>query len=561
MIQKGEILGEIIGEKYKLISLLGEGGMSSVYLAEDLYLGKKWAVKVIKKSDPDLAGGIYTNNAMAEASLMKKLDHPSLPRIVDIREYGEYMYVVMDYIEGVTLGKVLADNGALPQDKVIVWAKKLCEVLIYLHSQVPPIIYRDMKPENIMLMPSGEIKLIDFGIAREYKSDNVKDTVCLGTKGYAAPEQFGGRGQSDARTDIYCFGVTIYHLVTGKNPCEPPYRLYPIRYINPGLSPGLESIIQRCTRSDPDERYPDCGELLQALSNYEKEDEAYKSKRRRQLCIFTVVFCTSVFSVVLGVALHLAGISDKQKMYEYYIKQSEVAVREEDRQELIVSAIELEPSIGEGYLALIDYYKSDGIYTESEEKCLLDIYGKYMFVISKEDSYSLIAYETGRLYRYYYYYGRESDEITAYKSSVPWFEDAVRYAGEDAAFYEDAVIQYLIGCFYRDVTTHVSEEAAPGMYLSYFHNLETLTERLGNEENDRIVLQSIGLVADSLVSYRYEFEADGVSKTNIEKLLAECDEIFNALQTNGVNDEIYSETAESLEMAHEILLNGAAWEE
>ena len=128
-----------------------------------------------------------------------------------------------------------------------------------------------MKPANVMLQPNGHIKLIDFGIAREYKEQNLADTISLGTKGYAAPEQFGGKGQTDPRTDIYCLGVTLYHLVTGKNPCEPPYELYPIRHWNPDLSAGLESIILKCTQMNPQDRYHSCAELLYALQHYEEE--------------------------------------------------------------------------------------------------------------------------------------------------------------------------------------------------------------------------------------------------------------------------------------------------
>lgn len=110
----------------------------------------------------------------------------------------------MDYIEGNPLSSALEESGAQPQNQVIAWAIQLCDVLGYLHAQSPPIIYRDMKPSNIMLKPDGNLTLIDFGTAREFKEKNLADTVCLGTIGYAAPEQFGRMGQTDARTDIYC---------------------------------------------------------------------------------------------------------------------------------------------------------------------------------------------------------------------------------------------------------------------------------------------------------------------------------------------------------------------
>lgn len=233
-------IGSVIDEKYEILKLIGQGGMSKVYLAMDKRLNKQWAVKEIQKRARNKHNEVVIQSAIAEANMIKNLDHPSLPRIVDIIDSGNVIYVIMDYIEGEPLSQIIEEYGAQPQEIVIEWAKQLCEVLDYLHTCNPPIIYRDMKPANVMLKSDGNIKLIDFGIAREYKEKNLADTVSLGTKGYAAPEQFGGQGQTDPRTDVYCLGVTLYHLVTGHNPSEPPYELYPIRQWNPNLSGGLE---------------------------------------------------------------------------------------------------------------------------------------------------------------------------------------------------------------------------------------------------------------------------------------------------------------------------------
>lgn len=143
---------------------------------------------------------------------------PIFLRLPDVLEYKDIFLIVMDYIEGRPLSLTLQEQGAQSQEVVVAWAKQLCDVLEYLHSRKPPIIYRDMKPANIMLRPDGRVMLIDFGTAREYKEEHVEDTICLGTVGYAAPEQFGGNGQTDARTDIFCLGRTLYHLLTGHKP-------------------------------------------------------------------------------------------------------------------------------------------------------------------------------------------------------------------------------------------------------------------------------------------------------------------------------------------------------
>lgn len=215
-------LGDVIDGKYEILRELGRGGMSIVYLAMDKRLNKQWAIKEFRKDKDDENRRVALESLLKEANIMKKLDHPTLPRIVDIIDQDSTIYIVMDYIEGESLNKVLDAYGAQPQDAVIEWAKQLSEVLDYLHTRKPPVIYRDMKPANIMLKPDGTIRLIDFGIAREYKEGSTGDTEIIGTRGYAAPEQFGEKGQTDARTDIYSLGVTLYHLVTGKNPAEPP---------------------------------------------------------------------------------------------------------------------------------------------------------------------------------------------------------------------------------------------------------------------------------------------------------------------------------------------------
>ena len=222
-------IGQVIDGKYEILKEIGRGGMSIVYLAMDKRLNKQWAVKEIPKRALDKNNEVVVQSAIAEANMIKRLDHPAIVRIVDIINNDDVIYIIEDYIEGETLGTIVENNGAQPQELVIEWAMQICEALEYLHTRKPPIIYRDMKPTNVMLKPEGNVKIIDFGIAREYKERGLADTVSLGTRGYAAPEQFGGRGQTDARTDVYCLGVTMYHLVTGQNPCDPPYEIKPIR--------------------------------------------------------------------------------------------------------------------------------------------------------------------------------------------------------------------------------------------------------------------------------------------------------------------------------------------
>lgn len=279
-------IGQVIDGKYEILKEIGRGGMSIVYLAMDKRLNKQWAVKEIPKRALDKNNEVVVQSAIAEANMIKRLDHPAIVRIVDIINNDDVIYIIEDYIEGETLGTIVENNGAQPQELVIEWAMQICEALEYLHTRKPPIIYRDMKPTNVMLKPEGNVKIIDFGIAREYKERGLADTVSLGTRGYAAPEQFGGRGQTDARTDVYCLGVTMYHLVTGQNPCDPPYEIKPIRHWNPQLSAGLEAIIEKCTQANPNDRYQSCAELLYALHHYEEYGAVYRLRQKRKLGVF-----------------------------------------------------------------------------------------------------------------------------------------------------------------------------------------------------------------------------------------------------------------------------------
>ena len=179
-------IGSLIDGKYKILNKIGQGGMSIVYLAMDLRINKQWAIKVLRKNSvQDFE--IVKQGLIAEANLLKKMEHPNLPRIIDLIDSDDSFIIIKDYIEGESLNHILDQYGAQPEEKVLKWAKQLCDVLGYLHTRTPAIIYRDMKPANVMLRPNGSITLIDFGIAREFKETNLADTTCLGTRGYAAP--------------------------------------------------------------------------------------------------------------------------------------------------------------------------------------------------------------------------------------------------------------------------------------------------------------------------------------------------------------------------------------
>lgn len=513
-------IGTLIEGKYEILKMIGKGGMSEVYLAMDKNLNKQWAVKEIKKRARDKNNAVVVQSAIAEANMMKKLDHPCLPRIVDIIDREDVIYVIMDYIEGEPLNKVLERNGAQPQETVIEWAEDLCGVLDYLHTQNPPIIYRDMKPANIMLQPNGNIKLIDFGIAREYKEHNIADTISLGTKGYAAPEQFGGKGQTDRRTDIYCLGVTIYHLVTGKNPCEPPYEIYPIRYWKPELSAGLEAIILKCTQINPEERYDSCAELLYAIRHYEEADDSYRNKQKRKVKVFAAMLILAAVSLAVGVGGQLFRSSINNNDYENNILEAEKSSDNSDKIDYYSKAIDIKPTTTDAYFGLVEAFKDDAVFTVEEEGLLKKKMNYYLAELREQEDYADLAYEIGKLYWYYYDYGKAFDsddnQITRMKSAIQWFEDAHTYGTEDSSYYVIADVYCNIGKFNRDVTLNIEEASDKGTYAPYFENLSDLLDTVSSEENEIVNMEVYKLCMYSIETYARKFMLDDIPESDLQ---------------------------------------------
>lgn len=358
-------IGSLVDGKYKILNKVGQGGMSVVYLAMNEKANKQWAVKEVRK-DGVKDFEIVKQGLVAETDILKKLSHPNLPSIIDVIDTDESFIIIMDYIQGNSLNKALEEFGAQPQENVIAWAKQLCDVLGYLHTRNPAIIYRDMKPANIMLKPDGNVTLIDFGTAREYKDKNLADTTCLGTVGYAAPEQFGGMGQTDARTDIYCLGATLYHLVTGKNPCEPPYEIRPIREINPSLSSGLERIILKCTQRDPNDRYQSAAELMYALEHYNEIDDIYRKKQKRKLGTFITTLSLAIALAITSAWGYFSAESKKSENYDN-ILASASAVDD------YYKAILTDPTRIDAYLQFNEHLTSDYAISKEEGQQLMKL--------------------------------------------------------------------------------------------------------------------------------------------------------------------------------------------
>ncbi len=358
-------IGSLLDGKYKILNKIGQGGMSIVYLAMNEKANKQWAIKEMRK-EKNKNYEIMKQSLITETDLLKELKHPYLPSIADIIESDDTIIIVMDYVEGRPLSDILTEEGTIEEDKVADYAIQLCDVLDYLHSQKPPIIYRDLKPANIMLRPDGKITLIDFGTARKYNYDSVSDTTCLGTIGYAAPEQFAGETlrQTDARTDIYNLGATMYHLLTGVNPSEPPYELYPIRRWNESLSNGLEKIILRATRKDPDKRFNDCKEMSYALQHFRDLDDSYIATQKKKIFLFAASLILSFAFFSMAIVVNGMEKREISKVYNNYLSEAALKIAsigsenvvDSDILKLFQDAINISPNSTEAYIRMLDYY-------------------------------------------------------------------------------------------------------------------------------------------------------------------------------------------------------------
>jgi len=266
--------GQLLSGRYRVVQLMGKGGFGAVYQAHDERFEAVRVVAIKEISDAHLSPDERTQaltDFRQEANLLVQLTHPNLPAVSDFFEEGGKAYLVMEFVEGKPLERVQEEEkGPLDEALVMGWAVQLCAVLHYLHTRPQPIIFRDMKPSNVMVTTDNQIKLIDFGIARVFKPSVSRDTTLLGSQGYAPLEQYG-RGQSDPRADIYALGATLYDLLTNSLPADAPSRrvqpqvFVPPRQLNPRLSLAAEAIILRAMEQDPHARFQSAEEMQRAI--------------------------------------------------------------------------------------------------------------------------------------------------------------------------------------------------------------------------------------------------------------------------------------------------------
>jgi len=272
---------EILRGRYRIVKIIGQGGMGSIYLADDLRLeGRQCALKEVEH-DRSLPADMLRQareQFQREATVLARLDHPNLPKVSDFFSAGGREYLVMDFVPGKDLRMLINEakqkNSFIPERDVLNWASQISDALTYMHSQKPPILHRDIKPSNLKLTPNGVVKLVDFGLVKILASDEVTITILQGrgTALYTPLEQYGGdSGHTDARSDIYAFGATLYHLLTNQPPLEArelfldPEAMVPPRGVNADISQRTERAVLWAMTLHPDDRPASVAAFREAL--------------------------------------------------------------------------------------------------------------------------------------------------------------------------------------------------------------------------------------------------------------------------------------------------------
>lgn len=504
----------VLNGRYEILKCIHSKGMANVYLVRDTHLGKQWCLKEIRKSQAGRKN-IEFISLMQEANILRSLNNEKIPRITTIENDGDSLFVVMDFLDGVTLKDFVQEKGRIPEDMAVKWMIQIVQAVGYLHSErsnKKPIFYRDMKPDNLMIRSNGVINIFDFGISVRLEYPNQLPEYTLGTPGYVAPEQQKKNLPMDLRSDIYSMGRTFYFMLTGIDPRGfIGEKLKPISDWSPDVSPVLISIVNKCMADNPNDRYQTCEELQYALENYKFSDEKHRSSAKRKV---KVVISLAVAGFVMGICSIIPfGINGAQSKDAY--DKALIVAQQSGRLEDYDKVLTMNPLNISPYEGYIDAVKEDGIFTLDEEKGLLNHINPNLMDLKKDKDYGKVAFDIGKLY--WFYYPSEDGKTL----SIKWFEDAISSDFNK----EEATVYYNLGVFNRDISKSVKEASDSGMYKKYWNNLLLIQNM---DTSDIITIQTNISIAECISTYAYNLKKDGVSYEDISKEIGVLNSFINS---------------------------------
>lgn len=495
----------------------------------------------------------HSNGSVVPPHLRSKI--PSIADVIEEKDGS--LIIVMDFIEGDSVKKVLEKKGVISEERVIRWSKQLCEILAFLHSK--EIIYRDVKPENIMYQKeTDEVAIIDFGTASTYQR-LTDGTTALGSRGYSAPEQCNTQ-QTDARTDIYCLGRTMYSLLTGIDlglKENQAIDTSDLKEKNPAVSSALCRIITKCTQISQENRYQSCEELLYAFETITKD----RKKDIAKMCVFISFLSLSVVSGIFGYLLNLQAKALATDNYKDLIDSASAIIintldenyaeRYDEKIHLYQQAIAVAEKSGEkdAYLGILETYKENDrdapVFTKDEAEEISNLIKMHKAVLEVNmESYVDICYEIGKLYWYYY---DTDNQMTKSIYAVNWFQIVTENA--DVKNYNQkklglAKVYAEIGTFYKkviDLTT--METIEDSEYIRLFENIRNMVDEIASDssESDIVRLELLGMARFALRQYAIDFKRafeNSSIENGKEKMMKLYDQI--ALQLSTINVENYA---------------------
>jgi serine/threonine-protein kinase len=522
--------------RYMVEKIIKGGGMSHVYQVREVNLKQVWCAKEIMHGVTD-KDRMEEEALISEAYIMKSLNNPSIPRIVSIEKENNCTYIIMDYVTGQNLQDFIVEHGPLSVELATQYMMQLCEVVAYLHKKAPnkpAILYRDLKPLNIMVCPNRNLMILDFGISvvlEDEETDehgNILDTPenrnknritnTIGTPGFAAPELYHKGAKYDLRSDIFSLGATFYYLLTADMPSHYVTQTGIMQgrkkaaSFNPSVPAEVDAIIDKAMEPDINKRYASVLDLKVDLRYSTDFSEKHKKTVNRQLAITIILF---VLSICCFISSSIPQILLHNQFNNNYLVQLEKAERTSDAQDYL-AAISLKPYEIEPYLGLIDAYKVDSSFTKSEEESILDYLLPNLSQLQQQDTYGKLAYEIGILY--WYYYEGDTPEISALR----WFQDARDYYNEQTSTDDDsydkdtADIYCQLGTFKKTISSAVIGSNESEMIHDYWDNLLRVNTL---EKGELLELQTYSAIADCIYTYGYQLRVAGVTRDDIEAQL------------------------------------------
>ncbi|MBR5951189.1 MAG: serine/threonine protein kinase [Actinomycetaceae bacterium] len=521
--------------------------MSRVYIGIDSTLHKQWAIKEIKDVHDERTRDVIVASLRAEADLLRRCDHPAIPRIVDLIEEGDDLYVVKDYAAGVTVEEKVSIEGPQDEEQVVDLVMQLCDVLDYLHCHSTPMLHLDIKPSNIIIKSNGALQIIDFGTARmmpegvasgpSFVSRNASNATAdnrfellygipsahadgslVNSVGYSAPECYMPDGRLDTRSDVYSVSAVAFYALTGTHPslvCPPA------RHIRPEISEGMEKVVAMGLEADPNNRPPDCGVFAHLIRNYRTQDELSRKKLQYQWRTFLSMCVAFVLCVALGVSSHLVASHLRTNEFETLMDRAHAASTVDEKYQEYRRAAQIRPENIEPYMQLLDLYVEDGTFTQLELSDFETLFNEHRDDLrSDENSWASLNYKVGETIWYFY----KSDEDTAeadawndrFSQAYQWMivpAQIVNFEYADNASLYIALIDSR-----KDV---ILKETG---YAKYFEQLEHMLSFVSQNSNcsDAMRVRTAQLVLLVLMERIDMFYLDGVTQDDMRSLASDA---------------------------------------